>query len=67
MPRKYLRTKEKQLSRERIQILWEQAQQSARAGHIEIAREQMRSARKIAQKTRTKLPHSISRRVCKLC
>lgn len=61
------RAKAKRLTQTRMKILWEQAQEDVRAGKPEIARRKMLSARTIAQKTRTKLPRHISRRICKTC
>ncbi|MHA2153242.1 MAG: hypothetical protein ACXAAQ_14800 [Candidatus Thorarchaeota archaeon] len=50
-----------------MKILWEQAQEEVRGGRPEVAKRHMLSARKIAQKTRTKLPRQMSRRICKSC
>ncbi|MFW9767617.1 MAG: ribonuclease P protein component 4 [Candidatus Thorarchaeota archaeon] len=61
------RAKAKRLTQARVNILWEQAQEEVRRGRPEIARRHMFNARKIAQKTRTKLPRYMSRRVCKAC
>ena len=61
------RVNAKHLTQARVDILWEQAQKDARSGKPDIARRKMLSARKIAQKTRTKMPLHISRRICKTC
>jgi len=55
------------LTQARVNILWEQAQKEVRSGRPEIARRHMLSARKIAQRTRTKIPRHVSRRMCKAC
>ncbi|TFG30992.1 hypothetical protein EU527_13485 [Candidatus Thorarchaeota archaeon] len=64
--RSYVREKQQRLAQARIEILWIQALQEA-TKRPEIAREQMLSARKIARRTRTKIPRHISRRICKKC
>jgi ribonuclease P protein subunit RPR2 len=61
------KVKAKRLTQARMDILWEQAQKDVRAGKPDIARQKMLSARTIAQKTRTKMPRHISRRICKTC
>ncbi|MHA1950477.1 MAG: ribonuclease P protein component 4 [Candidatus Thorarchaeota archaeon] len=61
------RAKARRLTQERVKILWEQAQEEVRGGRPEVAKRHMLSARKIAQKTRTKLPRQMSRRICKSC
>ncbi|MHA1135376.1 MAG: ribonuclease P protein component 4 [Candidatus Thorarchaeota archaeon] len=64
--RRYAKERIKRLAQTRVEILWHQALRNARS-RPEIARVQMRSARKIAQRSRTKIPWHISRRVCKQC
>ncbi|MBY8997272.1 MAG: hypothetical protein KGD60_06030 [Candidatus Thorarchaeota archaeon] len=59
--------KAKRLTQARVDILWEQAQEHVKSGKPNLARQKMLSARKIAQKTRTKMPRHISRRICKTC
>jgi len=61
------REKAKRLTQARVDILWEQAQKDVKSGKPEIARQKMLGARKIARKTRTKIPRHISRRICKMC
>ncbi|TFG32496.1 ribonuclease P [Candidatus Thorarchaeota archaeon] len=56
----------KRLAQTRVEILWQQAISNSKS-RPEIARLQMRSARKIAQRSRTKIPWNISRRLCKQC
>jgi len=65
--RRHPRVKAKRLTEARVEILWEQAMKSVSSGRPEIARLQMLSARKIAQRTRTKIPQHINRRICKSC
>jgi ribonuclease P protein subunit RPR2 len=55
------------LAKARVDILWEQAKKDATQGRPDLARERVLSARKIAQKTRTKLPGYINRRICRTC
>jgi len=64
--RRYAKERIKRLAQTRVEILWHQALRNAQS-RPEIARVQMRSARKIAQRSRTKIPWYISRRVCKQC
>ena len=64
--RRFAKEKIKHLAQTRIEILWQQALRNAET-HPDIARFQMRSARKIAQRSRTKIPRHISRRICKQC
>ena len=59
--------KAKRLTQARLDILWQQAQADIRTGKPDIARQKMISARTIAQKTRSKIPRHISRRICKIC
>ncbi|MCJ7817554.1 MAG: ribonuclease P, partial [Candidatus Thorarchaeota archaeon] len=54
------------LAQTRVEILWQQALYNAR-NRPEIAKFQMSSARKIARRSRTKIPLHISRRLCKQC
>ena len=61
------KAKAKRLTHARVDILWEQAKKDAKSGREELAKQRVLSARKIAQKTRTKIPRHISRRVCKAC
>ncbi|MFW9893910.1 MAG: ribonuclease P protein component 4 [Candidatus Thorarchaeota archaeon] len=61
------RAKVRRLTLARVDILWERAQEKIREGRPDIARRHMLSARKIAQKTRTKLPRHMSRWICKAC
>ncbi|TET12139.1 MAG: ribonuclease P protein component 4 [Candidatus Thorarchaeota archaeon] len=61
------RAKARRLTQARVNILWEQALEEVKEGRSDVARRHMLSARKIAQKTRTKLPRHISRRICKAC
>ncbi|MHA1481424.1 MAG: ribonuclease P protein component 4 [Candidatus Thorarchaeota archaeon] len=56
----------KQLAHARIDILWKSAVETA-TERPEHAKRQMHSARKIAQKVRTKVPRHMSRRVCRKC
>ncbi|MFX1561027.1 MAG: ribonuclease P protein component 4 [Promethearchaeota archaeon] len=65
--RKHPRAKARHLSQARVDILWEQAKRDTEAGKYELARQKILSARKIAQRTRTKIPQLIRRRVCKSC
>ncbi|KXH72504.1 MAG: hypothetical protein AM326_11140 [Candidatus Thorarchaeota archaeon SMTZ-45] len=65
--RSHPRVKAKRLAEVRVEILWEQAKKAIKSGRPEIARQQMFSARKIAQRTRTKLPQHINRRICRSC
>ena len=65
--RKDPRTKARRLSQARVDILWDQAKREAEAGQPDLARQRVLSARKIAQRTRTKIPYHIRRRVCKSC
>ncbi|MGD9395729.1 MAG: ribonuclease P Rpr2/Rpp21/SNM1 subunit [Candidatus Thorarchaeota archaeon] len=65
--RRHPRAKARRLAQARVDILWEQAKKEAESGKSELARQKMLSARKIAQRTRTKLPHHIRRRMCKCC
>ena len=64
--RRFAKERIKHLAQARIEILWQQALSNAES-RPEIARFQMRSARKIAQRSRTKIPRQISRRICKQC
>ncbi len=64
--RRYAKERIKRLAQTRVEILWHQALRNARS-RPEVARFQMRSARKIARRTRTKIPWHISRRLCKKC
>jgi ribonuclease P protein subunit RPR2 len=64
--RSYAKEKIKHLAQTRVDILWHQAIRNAKS-RPEVARLQMRSARKIAQRSRTKIPWHISRRLCKQC
>ena len=64
--RRFAKERIKRLAQTRVQILWHQAIRNAKS-RPEVARLQMRSARKIAQRSRTKIPWHISRRVCKQC
>ena len=65
--KRHPRTKARHLSQARVDILWEQAKRDAESGEDELARQKMLSARKIAQKTRTKIPYEIRRRMCRKC
>jgi ribonuclease P protein subunit RPR2 len=68
MPRrKHPRAKARRLAKARVDILWEQTKKEVESGKPELARLRMLSARRIAQKTRTKLPRHINRRLCKTC
>ena len=62
----YAKERIKQLAQTRVKILWHQAILNAKS-RPEVARLQMQSARKIAQRSRTKIPWYISRRLCKQC
>lgn len=64
--RRFTKEKTDRLAQARIEILWRHALQEAKT-HPEVAKKQMLSARKIAQRARTKLPRDINRRVCKEC
>lgn len=64
--RRVPKEKIQQLAHARIEILWEQALKKAGI-RPELAREQMLSARKIAQRARIKTPRHINRRICKAC
>jgi ribonuclease P protein subunit RPR2 len=64
--RRFAQERIKHLAQIRVEILWHQALGNA-LSRPEIAKLQMRSARKIAQRSRTKIPWQISRRVCKQC
>ncbi len=61
------RAKARRLTQARVNILWQRAQEKLKEGRPDIARRHMLSARKIAQKTRTKLPRHMGRRICKAC
>lgn len=65
--RRRVKEKAKRLTQARVDILWDQAQREVESGRPELARQKMLSARKIAQRTRTKIPRHIRRRVCKSC
>jgi len=65
--RKHPRAKARRLAQARVDILWEQAKKEVESGKPEMARLRMLSARRIAQRTRTKIPRHISRRLCKIC
>ncbi|MFW9961387.1 MAG: ribonuclease P protein component 4 [Candidatus Thorarchaeota archaeon] len=64
--RRYAKEKVHRLAQARIEILWKQALQESKT-RPEIARKQMLSARKIAQRARIKIPREVNRRVCKKC
>lgn len=64
--RDYVKERQQRLAQARIQILWQMALQETKK-RPEIARQQMLSARRIAQRTRTKLPQHMSQRICKKC
>jgi len=64
--RRYAKERIQRLAQTRVEILWQQALRNMRS-RPEVARLQMRSARKIAQRSRTKMPWHISRRICKKC
>ena len=64
--RGYIKERQQRLAQARIQILWQQALLEAKK-RPEIARLQMSMARKIAQRTRIKLPRNMSRKICKKC
>ncbi|MDH4213809.1 MAG: ribonuclease P [Candidatus Thorarchaeota archaeon] len=64
--RKFAKEKIHRLAQARIGILWRQALQEAKI-RPEIARKQMLSARKIAQRARIKIPREVNRRICKGC
>jgi ribonuclease P protein subunit RPR2 len=64
--RSYAKERIKRLAQTRVKILWHQAILNAKS-RPEVARLQMQSARKIAQRSRTKIPWHISRRLCKQC
>ncbi|MFW9927532.1 MAG: ribonuclease P protein component 4 [Candidatus Thorarchaeota archaeon] len=61
------RVKARRLTQTRVEILWKQAQIEMNKSRPDVARRHMFSARKIAQKTRTKLPRYMTRRICKTC
>jgi ribonuclease P protein subunit RPR2 len=61
------RAKARRLTEARVNVLWEQTQEEARKGRPKVARRHMLSARKIAKKTRSKIPRHMNRRVCKAC
>jgi len=65
--RRHPRAKAKALTEARVEILWEQAKKEIELGKPELASQRILSARRIAQRTRTKLPRHISRRICKSC
>ncbi|MHA2351958.1 MAG: ribonuclease P protein component 4 [Candidatus Thorarchaeota archaeon] len=65
--RRHPRAKARRLTQARVDILWEQAKREIESGRPELARQRMLSARRIAQRTRTKIPRHISRRICKTC
>ncbi|NHI90640.1 MAG: hypothetical protein EAX87_14055 [Candidatus Thorarchaeota archaeon] len=68
MPRRSRpREKTKRLAEARVDILWEQAKNDAKSGLSEQARQKMLSARRIAQRARTKIPRQVNRRVCRVC
>ncbi|TFF96537.1 ribonuclease P [Candidatus Thorarchaeota archaeon] len=54
------------LARARIQILWEEAREEA-SKRPELARRHVRSAKRIAQKARIKLPQEMVRHICRNC
>jgi len=64
--RKFAKDKIERLAQARIEILWKQALKESKV-RPEVARKQMLSARKVAQRARTKIPRDINRRVCKEC
>jgi len=64
--RRFAKERIKHLAQARIEILWQQALRNME-NRPEVARFQMRSARKIAQRSRTKIPRHISRKICKQC
>ncbi|MFW9832648.1 MAG: ribonuclease P protein component 4 [Candidatus Thorarchaeota archaeon] len=65
--RRHPRAKTRRLSQARVNILWEHAKREAKAGRPDLARQRIISARRLAQKTRSKIPYHIRRRVCKTC
>jgi ribonuclease P protein subunit RPR2 len=65
--RKHPRIKAKRLTQSRVEILWKLAKKEVEKGRPELARRKMLSARRIAQRTRTKIPSYINRRICKVC
>ena len=64
--KRFAKERIKRLAQTRVRILWHQAIQNAQS-RPDVARFQMLSARKIAQRSRTKIPWHISRRICKQC
>jgi len=64
--RRFAKERIKHLAQARIEILWQQALRNME-NRPEVARFQMRSARKIAQRARIKIPRYINRRICKQC
>ncbi|MFW9927568.1 MAG: ribonuclease P protein component 4 [Candidatus Thorarchaeota archaeon] len=61
------RVRARRLTLARLNILWERAQEKMIEGRPDIAKQHMLSARKIGQKTRTKLPRHMNRKICKEC
>jgi len=61
------RAKARLLTQARVEILWDQAKKDIESDKPDLARQRMLSARRIAQRTRTKLPRHINRRICKSC
>ncbi|MFW9844029.1 MAG: ribonuclease P protein component 4 [Candidatus Thorarchaeota archaeon] len=64
--RRFAKERVRRLAQTRVKILWHQAIQNVRS-RPDVARLQMLSARKIAQRSRTKIPWYISRQICKQC
>ncbi len=65
--RNHPRSKARRLAEARVEILWEQAKKDAMQGRPDLARERVLSARRMAQRTRTKIPSYINRRICRTC
>ncbi|MCU4719437.1 ribonuclease P protein component 4 [Halapricum hydrolyticum] len=58
---------DQQIARERIAILHEKAEQAARDGEQDRAREYVRRARRIAERNRLSLPAEFDRFTCDAC
>ncbi|MGM0685779.1 MAG: ribonuclease P protein component 4 [Promethearchaeati archaeon] len=66
MGRRISRGQLRRLAKARIQILWKQAKEIATESP-RVAREYIRTIKRIAQKARISLPKEITRRICKEC
>ena len=67
MPRRPPKPEQQALARERVRILFSEAEKAARAGGAERAQRLVALARRVAERSAVKVPQPWNRRFCRRC